>query len=114
MNEAKKDILVGFLVYAIEILLFYYLWKNNIALAIAFLLISFFILFWWADKFEKFLYFTGFILGPIGDITVVQAGIWTYGNPTLFGVPVWLPLGYGISTVTIVKIGKAIMMLVSK
>lgn len=114
MNEAKKDVLIGLLIFVLNIVLFYYLWQNNIVLTIAFLVISAFVLLKWANKEEKFVYFAGFFLGPILDIVLVPRGVWLYGNPTIFRIPLWLPLTYGILTITAIKIGKSIAKLVSK
>ena len=112
MNQNKKNILIGFVGLALEIALFYYLWENNIALTIAFLIMSVFVLLLWTNKEEKFLYFTGFILIPLFDLTLVPRGVWSYGNPTIYGVPLWLPFSYGFATVMIIKIGKSIARLI--
>lgn len=106
MNQAKKDLLIGLLIFTLVITLFYYLWWNNLALTITFLVISVFVLWKWTNREEKFVYFVGFLLGPIIDLTLVPTGVWSYGNPTIFRVPIWLPLTYGILTVTAIKIGK--------
>ncbi|MBI2656477.1 hypothetical protein HYX03_01945 [Candidatus Woesearchaeota archaeon] len=108
MNEAKKDILIGFLIYTAELILFYYLWKNNIVLTIALVFVSVFVLLKWTDKEGKFVYFAGFILGLLIELTLVPTGIWSYGNPTIFGIPLWLPLGYGIGAVVAIKAGKSV------
>ena len=71
----KKDILIGFSIFALDNLLFYFLWKNNTILTIAFLFISAFILLGWSDRGEKIIYFTSFILGPVIDLTVAPTGI---------------------------------------
>ena len=112
MDKNKKDILIGFIGLALEFLLLYFLWKNNIAITIAFLIMSVFVLLLLTNKEEKFLYFTGFILIPIYDLTLVPRGVWSYGNPTLYNVPVWLPFSYGLATIMIVKIGRAIARLI--
>jgi len=107
MEKTEKDILIGVFIFALEIMLFLYLWQNNTILTISLFIVSVVVLLAWTDKEEKFLYFTGLILGPIVDITVVNSGIWTYGNPTIFGIPLWLPLGYALGTVVIIKVGKS-------
>ena len=112
MEQNKKDILIGFAVLALEIALFYYFWKNNIVLTFLFLAISAVVLSKFTGKEEKVLYITCFILGPVFDLTLVPRGVWTYGNPTVYGVPLWLPFSYGIVTVMIVKIGRAIAKLI--
>lgn len=106
--ESKKDIVIGLMLFVLEIVLFYYLWKNNIALTTALILMSIFILLKWTSKEEKFIYFVAFFLGPIVDLTLVPTAIWSYGNPTIFRVPLWLPLGYGIGAVIMIKLGKSI------
>src|SRR3989344_5441722 len=108
MDKNKKDFLVGSLVFALEILLFYYLWKNNVILSVSLAAVSIVVLAKFSGKEEKVLYFVCFVLGPIFDLTFVPRGVWSYANPTLFGVPVWLPFAYGLGTVMIVKIGNAI------
>ena len=108
MDKPQKDILIGFVILTFEIILLYYLWKNNIALTITFLIMSVLVLLLWTNKEEKFLYFTGFILLPLYDLTLVPRGLWSYGNPTIYGVPIWLPFSYGLGTVMIVQIGKSI------
>lgn len=108
MGQATKDILIGLFVFVLFIVLLYYLWRNNIIVTIAFFGISAFLLLAWTNKEEKFVYFAAFILGTIIDITLVPIGVWIYGNPTIFSVPIWLPFAYGVLTVTAIKIGKAL------
>ena len=114
MKEPKKDILIGIFIFLLDIALLYYLWKNNAFLTLSFLIISAVVLIFWTNKEQKFLYIAGFILGPVYDITLVPTGIWNYGNPTMFGVPLWLPPAYGASIVAIVKIGKGIQNIIQK
>ena len=108
IKENRNDIWIGFAVFAAELILFHYFWQNNIVLTISLLAVSVVVLFKYSNKLEKFLYFTGFFLGPVYDIYLVPTGIWTYGNPVLFGIPPWLPLGYGLGAVMIFKIGASL------
>lgn len=107
MDKLKKDLFIGFLIYSLNILLLYYLWQNNIALTVIFIVISTFVLLKWANKEERIVYFASFVLGPILDLILVPRGVWAWENPSLFGIPLWLPLSYGILTVTAIKIGKS-------
>ena len=107
MDKLKRDFLIGFLIYVLNTLLIYYLWQNNIALTVIFIVISAFVLLKWADKEERIVYFASFVLGPIFDLILIPRGVWAWGNPSLFGIPLWLPLSYGILIVTAVKIGKS-------
>lgn len=101
----RKDIWIGLSIFISELALFYFFWKNNTALAISLLAVSALVLLRYSGKLERFLYFTGFFLGPIYDISLVPAGVWTYGNPVLLGIPPWLPVAYGLGAVMIYKIG---------
>ena len=112
MNQNKKDILIGFIVLALEITLFYYLWKNNILLMALLLIISAIVLIEFCSREEKVLYFVCFVLVPIFDLTLVPRNVWAYGNPTIYGVPIWIPFAYGLGTVMIVKIGNSIARLI--
>ena len=79
----------------------------SIKIPISFLIVSAFVLLRWTNREEKFVYFAGFFLGPIIDLILVPTGVWSYGNPTMFRIPMWLPMSYGILIVTAIKIGKA-------
>ncbi len=108
MKEIKKDIIIGFLIFTLDIALIFFFWKNNILLTSALLIVSAFILFSWSSKEEKILYFACFILGPFYDLILAPAGAWSYGNPTTFGIPIWIYPAYGNSIVAIIKIGKSV------
>lgn len=107
MDKHKKGLIIGLFAFALEIIFFYFLWWSNLIMTIAFLILSVFMLLW-SDNLEKIVYFSGFVLFPIVDVIVVRTGIWSYGNPTLLGVPVWLPFPYALSSLIIIKIGKSL------
>lgn len=79
------------------------LWKNPILLTIILLIISclYFILF----KAEKgvYFFFAAAIFGPIGETIVSANGLWTYHGVTIFGIPYWLPLAWGITAAALHK-----------
>ena len=112
MDKNKIDIFIGIAVFLLEITFFYFFWKNNIVLTALLLITSAVVLAKFSSKEEKVLYFVCFVLGPIFDLTLVPRNVWSYGNPTLFGVPLWLPFAYGLGTVIIVKIGNSIARLI--
>ena len=37
------------------------------------------------------------IVGTASEIVSVAFGAWTYNNPTFLGIPIWLPLTWGIA-----------------
>jgi hypothetical protein len=43
------------------------------------------------------------VFGPIGEAIVSANGLWTYHGQTVFGIPYWLPLAWGITAVALHK-----------
>jgi hypothetical protein len=50
----------------------------------------------------KKLYFTSGVLGAFAEIIAVKGNAWQYGNEQLLGVPIWLPVLWGIAGVCFV------------
>jgi hypothetical protein len=47
------------------------------------------------------IYILAFFLGPLAEIIAIHQGLWIYGAPAFFGIPLWLPLEWGIATLFI-------------
>ena len=114
MDKNKKHVIIGLVVLISEILLLYYLWENNTILTILLSAISFLVLINFSNMQERILYFACFFLGPAFDLILVPRGVWTYANPSIFGVPIWLPVTYGLGAVMIVKIATAVSKMASR
>lgn len=56
----------------------------------------------WYKKHDIYFFITGAVVGPIGEIVAIYFGAWQYTNPTFFGIPLWLPLVWGLS-ITVIK-----------
>lgn len=37
------------------------------------------------------------VLGPAMEMVVISGGAWSYRAPFLLGIPLWLPVAYGLS-----------------
>ena len=46
----------------------------------------------------------GAILGPSMEAILIRAGAWSYGNPSFLGIPIWLPLLWGLTIVALLRI----------
>ncbi|MFA6096211.1 MAG: DUF2878 family protein [Candidatus Paceibacterota bacterium] len=46
------------------------------------------------------------IFGSIAEYIAISLGAWTYENPDVFNIPIWLPLLWGIASVFIVRVYK--------
>ena len=42
------------------------------------------------------LFVLGAIVGPTAEAIAVSAGAWAYAHPSFLGIPLWLPLGWGV------------------
>jgi hypothetical protein len=49
------------------------------------------------------------VLGPFAEIISIHFGVWQYANPTLLGIPVWLPLGWGFGIVFMKRVAETIL-----
>jgi len=44
------------------------------------------------------------VCGSIAEYIAISLGAWTYKNPDIFNIPIWLPLLWGIASVFIVRV----------
>lgn len=51
----------------------------------------------------------GAVLGPIAEIVAVRFGAWSYHTPDFLGVPIWLPIAWGLATLIIKRIGEGVL-----
>ena len=50
----------------------------------------------------------GAVLGPVAEIVAVACGAWTYRVPDFLGIPLWLPLAWGLGTLLIMRISEGL------
>lgn len=62
----------------------------------------------WHEKMDILIFFVGAIVGPIAEVIAIAFGAWNYANPTVFGIPIWLPLAWGIITLSINRISNTL------
>ena len=55
----------------------------------------------WRRSDVVWLYVLAAVVGPAAEIVGVKAGAWTYAEPTLLGIPLWLPFAWGLATMVI-------------
>ena len=100
----EKVLLSGLLLFAAGVMVISLLYKNNylltLVMAIGWLVASKFIF----TKRDNCMFLIAALLGAAAEIVAVKFGAWQYVNPTYFGVPLWLPLLWGSSTVFIARL----------
>ncbi|OVE75132.1 hypothetical protein BVX95_00125 [archaeon D22] len=94
ISNRRNLILFDFTIYYIMIILSILLWENNPALSFSLGLILLVLLTNFHYKEDLFFIFLFALLGPVVEVICVYFGAWSYGNPTILDIPIWLPLGY--------------------
>ena len=93
----------GVTIYFSLILALGFFWRSSFVLLGLYVLISALMIYKWHRGSDLCLYFTGFVLGPLGEIVPVYVGAWTYsGSPYL--IPIWLPFLWGIVALSLKKL----------
>jgi uncharacterized membrane protein YoaT (DUF817 family) len=67
------------------------LWRNNALLLCLVLGESALALLLWHGRDDVALFAVSGLLGPLAEVVFVRAGVWSYANPGLLGVPIWFP-----------------------
>lgn len=51
----------------------------------------------------------GACLGPTAEIVAVHYGAWTYHTPDFLGIPLWLPVAWGLAALLIKRISEGVV-----
>ena len=58
----------------------------------------------WHKKDDVYYFVVGATLGPFAEIFHVYFGAWYYTTPHVMGLPIWLPLGWGLFVIIINRV----------
>jgi len=76
------------------VLISIFTWTQPLIMFTLVLIISAFKL--WVDRDAAVYYFVAAVSGPLVEIVCVYFGIWSYTLPQFLGIPIWLPLVWGM------------------
>lgn len=96
LNKMLKQIL-HYLFSILSLVAVCFLWKYNIILFLVLLAISFLLLFIQKEKSEIWLFIACGFYGALAEIIAIYFGSWTYNSADFLGVPIWLPVLWGIA-----------------
>jgi len=82
--------------YLLCVLAVGFLWPRPYVLSGFLFLLAAFLLWRWHTRTDLCFFLLGALLGPLGELFAVARGAWEYPEPNGV-VPIWLPLGWGIS-----------------
>lgn len=83
--------------WLLNVLAMAYGWMYPVKLTVAFGLEILVIWVWDRRKRDEVWLGVTILMGPLVDLISVRGGAWSYGAPFIAGIPLWLPLAYGIS-----------------
>jgi len=92
----EKILVFDVVIYLLLILSLISFWQSNIPLFLLLLIVLAFTLSAYHMKEDVFFVVFTMVIGPTIEVICVYFGAWSYGNPSLLGIPIWLPLAYGI------------------
>ena len=102
--KKTKAILFFIFVFSLWIFLVSTLWPQPLVLTTLILTVSitYFLLF--KKKNDLLFFVVAAIAGPVGEGLVSSSGLWKYSGQTIFGIPYWLPLAWGITAIIIKRL----------
>jgi hypothetical protein len=105
---AFRDLLLEVVFFFVLVMLLSFFYSNNLLLTA--LLIAYLGVIWkfFPKKADIYYFLPAAILGPIGEVIAISYGVWQYANPTILGVPLWLPIGWGLSAMIALRIAHTI------
>lgn len=85
-----------------------FIWKYNLVLLILLSALSILMLLVEKSKQEVKTFAFCAIFGAVSEYFATSHGAWTYSNPNLLSIPIWLPLVWGLSSIYIIRVYKNI------
>jgi uncharacterized membrane protein YoaT (DUF817 family) len=61
------------------------------------------------ERHDLAFFLVGIAAGLVGEIAIVASGAWTYPPPTILGIPVWIPIAWGVVVLSIKRIATGIL-----
>lgn len=103
-SKIEKEVIYDMAAFSIGIAIISFFWRDNLLLLSLLALACLIGMKSWYRKHDIYFFVAGAIVGPAAEIVCVHFGTWQYTNPTLLGIPVWLPLAWGLAVMLIKRI----------
>jgi hypothetical protein len=105
-KKIEKELIFEIILYCVGIASIALFFQNNLLLSVILVIAWAIGIKFWHKKHDVLFFVTGAIVGPVGEIVCIYFGVWQYANPTFLGIPVWLPLAWGLATMLIKRIAE--------
>ncbi len=113
-KRIKKELVLEIILFSIGIASISLFYENNILLTVILLIGWLFGIKFWHKKDDIYFFVIGAIGGPIAEVVAINFGAWQYSNPTILGIPIWLPLAWGFAAVMIKRFAEIFVKIESK
>jgi len=91
----KKIIVLSF--YLATLFLVCFFWQKPVVCFVGLLILSILYFVFLNRKNALMIFITIGLLGSISEAICVYFGAWSYTIPNIFGIPIWLPLVWGMA-----------------
>jgi hypothetical protein len=102
--KTRRDVAIAVVSIVVMLLLMVYFWSNNLLITILAAAYASFLLLIWHEAEDLMCFFFVLFIGTASEIVAVNSGVYTYNNPTLLGIPIWLPLAWGTAALCLRRI----------
>jgi hypothetical protein len=102
-----KKLLPCLALYALSVGAIAMLYPHPIILSVAMAILA--VLAWRLDpKPGDLLYLVAAaVFGPLAEAVAIARGAWTYADPDFLGIPLWLPVGWGLAYLLLKRLSEA-------
>lgn len=103
INEPRREVVVLFdaSLFVTMLIFAYVFWSTSYVLLFIYAFMLFFALYTFHRPADVFFAFLAVIVGFFLEVIATQAGAWTHNNHEFFGMPMWLPIAYGLFAVIV-------------
>lgn len=105
-EKIEKELILEFILFCCGIASISLFFKNNLLLTALLILAWSIGIKFWHKKHDIYFFVIGAIVGPMAEIICIHFGVWQYVNPTILGIPIWLPFAWGLATMLIKRIAE--------
>ena len=93
-KRLERELVFDLILFIAAIILISLFYRDNLILTVMLILTCLVGFKFWYKKHDAYFFIAAAIIGPVGEIVVIYFGAWSYANPTILGIPVWLPLAW--------------------
>lgn len=107
MKVFYNHILVS-LVGVLTLLLVSLLWREEVLLFVLLILNAILMLYLVGFRKNLVIFLFCAVFGAIAEIIAIYFGAWHYSNPQILGIPIWLPVLWGIASLFMNNLSKVV------